>query len=121
MTELTVEALTILTEILEKPKFLKMRANDRIDKIIGILEAFQEISLTSDRHGSLRAPGYIIDNIKKMLNENEGVKFTTTQIANELSIPQSTVRAYIRKIVQQEPNYYLIEGKPNSIVFDLSR
>ena len=112
-TNFVAEAINLLTDLLELDRFKGMA----IDEIrSAILAGETLISKPSQRNWKQRPAGYILDIIFDYLKQNKGILKSTTQIADDLSIPRSTTRAYVRKLVLMHDRVLeLKEGRPNQV------
>ncbi|MCY3410485.1 MAG: hypothetical protein INQ03_02505 [Candidatus Heimdallarchaeota archaeon] len=58
------------------------------------------------------------ERVADFLEEHAGEMYTTTQIANILDIPGSSLREAARTLAKEEPEHYiLIAGRPNKISY----
>ncbi len=113
-TTFVAEAILLLTDLLEQERFRGMS----IDEIRShVLSTTQPVtSKKVSRKGKNRPPGFISDIILDHLKKNKGVLMSTTQIAEELSIPKSTTRAYVRKLLSEhDGELEMREGRPNQV------
>lgn len=120
ITQLTIEALEILKEILKETKIQYMKPAERKDFIIKTIQnEINQVTQYDVQRSKRRThpPGLVIERIRSHLKNNPNFKFSTTQISDQLEIPLSTVRAYIREIANQDTKMKIIPGRPNHIIF----
>jgi predicted transcriptional regulator len=123
-TAFAENAIELYNFIVSKPVFKKLTVDEIKEKIAGMLES-DRITVSSDTISNYseeysqrrkRQPGYVINLIFDYIKEQNGNVKTTNEIAKELNVPKSTVRSYLRKILERYPYAFeLIEGRPNQI------
>ncbi|MHA2170458.1 MAG: hypothetical protein ACXAB7_11245 [Candidatus Kariarchaeaceae archaeon] len=123
MTQLTVDGLSILQRLFEEEGFLEMKPKQREDFLVqlynsaqlrdnhNVVQSSTDINVPSSRS----QPGQTKDKIQSLLKNNPGKKFSTIDIAELLNVPQSTIRAYTRKLCLADARFQLIEGRPNFV------
>lgn len=120
ITQLTLEALEILRLALESSELRSMKSSERVQFI---KEAIHQAANEKDQANakrtrrSSRPPGFIIERIRSLLYDNPNTEFSTTQISDQLDIPQSTVRAYVRELANKDDSIQLITGRPNYVTY----
>ncbi len=123
-TQFTVEAVHIFFQLIQNPAFREASNERKIQIINEIGKGHIEITTTGQKapdkksHAKNdRPPGFIIDLIYNFLRKHSGTMYSTTQIAEILNIPQSTVRAYIRKLSEQDTAIKIYPGRPNKVEY----
>ncbi len=115
-TQYTVEAIQLYAMLVEKiPRIRNLKKEQRFNYVDSILRGDLPKQETVDGKEPVR--GLIIEKIHQFLINHENKPFTTTQLAKLLQVPQSTVRAYIRKLEKRDPKIQIIFGKPNSVIY----
>lgn len=112
-TQFTIEAIQVYSALLENPDFSGLSLERK-------LEAVKNIPVGSSkprRRNANRPPGYIYDLVWKYLQSHPNTIMSTNEIADALKVPQPTVRTYIRKLANENPNLKLYPGRPNRIEF----
>jgi len=125
-TDLTIESLEFIASLVEiKPKLMK-NPKTRKEFLQNIIDSNFHNNIISDLQIDIKTSnrnrrehgGYIIDHIASYLKENEGQIFSSTELSNKLSIPQPTVRTYIRNLAASDCKFKIIKGRPNFIGYN---
>ena len=124
MTQLTIDALNILDRLIDCEGFLDMKPKIREDFIVKLFEKSVKMdnkiisgNIADERPSSRTQPGLTNERIEELLKNNPGRRFSTLEIAELLKVPQSTIRAYTRKLSLRDAQFVLIEGRPNFIYY----
>ena len=122
MTQLTVEALSVYLKLSKENQFVSMKSEERkkfIEKtVLDVLLQIGPKSLEGINLVGLEGIGLIRERVSKLLKNNPDRKFSTNEISEILSIPQSTSRAYVRDLNNDNPKtYVLLAGRPNQVYF----
>lgn len=123
-TQFTVEAISTFFQLIQNPAFReasKERKKQMVDEIgkghIAIAPTKSNAKDSGRVTKNNRPPGFIIDIIHDFLKKHPGKVYSTTQIAESLDIPQSTVRAYIRRLDKQDKAIKIYPGRPNKVEY----
>lgn len=112
-TQFTVEAVTLYSILLENPEFRDLSLEKKIESLKTISIGLSQ----KQKKNNKRPPGYIYDLVKKYLEKNPRVIFSSTEIAEALSVPQPTVRTYVRKLANEDARFKIYPGRPNRIEY----
>lgn len=124
MTQLTIEALEVMIELGKSDKFRQLTEAERKSLILDASKKVIEQDLpdqprfTQLNLEGMEKIGLIRDRVEHLLRNNPRHEFTTNDISDVLSIPQSTARTYVRDIHEETPdNFILVRGRPNRIYY----
>lgn len=124
-TDLTIESLEFIAKLVESnPKQMKDTQNRKefFQKLLEVDFTLSDNKLSrnfnkSSKKSRKEHAGYIIDNLANYLRENEDQYFSSTQLSEILSIPQPTVRTYIRNLAANDIKFKIVSGRPNFIAY----
>lgn len=121
-TAFAENAVEIYDFLMTKPIFKKLDPDQIKEKINHMLTNSQTLTSTNGPtpKPSKRRPGFVINLIFEYIKSKEGDRLTTNEIARELNVPKSTVRSYLRKLMDRYPEELeLFEGRPNQIRYTI--
>lgn len=123
MTQLTLEALEIMVELASSDSFRKLNEHERRKLVVRAAQKYIEENIPQEKFTEVQIEGIqeiglIRDKVDFLLKNNPGKEFSTNDIAQILSIPQSTARTYVRDISENNTtHYHLVRGRPNKIFY----
>ena len=127
-THFVVEAINLLSEIVQHNDFEEMDINKIKQKVSGRIsfdkfnpENIKTPNKVKPRLIKNRSPGFILDLMYQFIKSKNGDFISTPQIAEELSIRKATARPYLRRIVNKYPHEFeIFYGRPNQIRYNLN-
>ena len=117
-THLTIESLQFMISLSETKFSMMKDSKSRSQYLEDILKygpASTNTVNSQNKTKARRESGFIIDRLSNYLKDNHDQTFSSIELADLLSIPQPTIRTYIRTLAKTDHNFKLIQGRPNFI------
>ncbi len=115
-TQFTIDAITLLGNLLEFDIIIEMDNHERIDFIKKALIEYNNIHKDENNRIIPSKSKKKADRIREYLINNPNHIYSTNDLAKILDINQSTVRTYVAKLAN-DLDFKLYEGRPNKIEF----
>ncbi|MHA2252184.1 MAG: hypothetical protein ACXAD7_17600 [Candidatus Kariarchaeaceae archaeon] len=117
MTQLTIDALDLYDKLIACSGFLEMKPKTREEYVVKLFQEAIKLDGQVYDGSKKQGPGLVMDKVITLLTSNPEKRFSSIEIAHILTIPQSTIRTYIRRLSLSDNKYVLIEGRPNFIYY----